>query len=60
MIVTKKNKVKNLCGLLETDCVNKYKSILLSFLDFILNNITCHEMYSFMDGYIRRKTHVFY
>jgi hypothetical protein len=59
MIVPEKNKVKDLCGLLEAECVNKYKSILLLFLDIILNNITCHEMYSFKDGYIRRKTHIF-
>jgi hypothetical protein len=49
MVIPQKIK---LCGLLEVECVNKNKSILLPLLDFMFNNITCHEMFSFMDGYI--------
>jgi hypothetical protein len=41
----------NMCGLLKIEFTNQERSIPFTFLDSILDIVTGHEMYSFMDGY---------
>jgi hypothetical protein len=40
-----------MCGLLRIKCPNQSSPFLLPFLDFVLDLVAEHEMYSFMDGY---------
>jgi hypothetical protein len=49
----KEQQASDMCGFSQIECCHKKRSIPLPFIKEVLNMVTSHEMYYFLNGFLR-------